>query len=240
MSNLRDINFLDRYSNPNLLLPTEIIRYSNRNKIKKENLAEHSFYVALFVILVGNDYHINQNVINKAAALAVVHDLPEIYTLDLAHDLKYKHKDIKERFEEIEKLYIEEELPSISHMYNDLAQDNLAHLLVKIGDALSVNLYVNRELDIWNNNQDMKIISNEIKVRLSELFSKIEKYKNDYLKTCCEDFTTDQLESCMLLPYGNTSKEVYLKDCLDALENVPEEYLDNLTKHAIRDFIRLK
>lgn len=176
MRKLREVTFLDRYSHTDYYIPTEIIRYSNRSKMRTENIAEHSFYVAFYVILVGNDYNIKPEIINKACTLAVLHDYPEIYTLDLAHDFKYSHPDVKATFSKAEKDFISQYLPNIKHYFDDLDQDTPESLLVHIGDALSVLLYTNRELSIWNDNHDMKVISNEIRVRLTELFAKLDEY----------------------------------------------------------------
>lgn len=179
MSSIRDTNFLDRYGDVNNMIPSEIIRYSNRIKVKLENLAEHSYYVAYYVFLVGKDYNIDLPIIYEAVSMAVIHDFPESYTLDLAHDIKYKYKKIKDLLEEAEEAFLRLEKPELLDTYFNLKEDTLQSLLVKIGDALSVLVYTNREKECGNNTKDMDIISNEIRVRLTTLFSKLDKYNHD-------------------------------------------------------------
>ena len=43
-----------------------VVRYNTRNVIKKESVAEHSFYVALFTLKICNDYNVDPRTEKRA------------------------------------------------------------------------------------------------------------------------------------------------------------------------------
>lgn len=172
---IQEQTFLDRYGSLDIIGMSEMTRYSGRLKLTKENIAEHSWYVAYYILLVGNDYNIKQNIINKAVSIAIVHDIPELFTNDIPHNIKVNFPNIKAEIEKAELEFMKEKMPNLLKYYDELSQDTLEMLLVNIGDALSILLYTNKEISLGNTSEDMRIISNEVKVRLSRLFDRLEK-----------------------------------------------------------------
>ena len=172
---IRKLNALDKYGTTFPLILADMTRYNNRVKIKKESIAEHSFFVAYNILKVAHDYQIADEIANEAVSLAIVHDFPEMFTSDLPHDCKERYPELRELLANIEMNYIIEEMPELSERYSKLLKGNsLATLLVEIGDAISVLQYCNREIELGNNTSDIQIISNEIKERVIKLFQKLE------------------------------------------------------------------
>ena len=61
---LRKLNVLDRYGDITPLILSSQIRYNNRVRIKDEDLAQHSYFVAYNIIKVGYDYNIDKRIGN--------------------------------------------------------------------------------------------------------------------------------------------------------------------------------
>lgn len=98
------------------------------------------------------------------------------FTNDIPHDCKYEYPELRTLLSNIESSYIKTFNPELLHYYNELEEDTLESLLVKLGDAISVLEFTNRELDLGNQSKDFQIIHNEICVRITDLFKKLESY----------------------------------------------------------------
>ncbi len=176
---IKNQTFLDKYSNLDILSMSEMTRYSGRLKITKESVAEHSWYVAYFILLVGNDYKIDNNIINKAVSMSIIHDIPEIFTNDIPHDMKENFPELKKKIEEVEIEFVKDKIPELYYLFSDLKNKSIESILVSIGDALSVLLYTNKEINLGNKTKEITIISNEVKVRLTKLFIELERMINN-------------------------------------------------------------
>lgn len=172
---LRKLNVLDRYGDITPLILSSQIRYNNRVRIKDEDLAQHSYFVAYNIIKVGYDYNIDKRIVEEAVCRAIVHDIDEMYVSDIPHDCKASYPELRVLVRDIGIEYIKSESPELYDYFMDYSnKKDIASLLVDIGDAISVLQYTNRELALRNDTEDMKIISNEIKARVIRLFDDLE------------------------------------------------------------------
>lgn len=171
---MRVLNHLDRYGDTFPLVLADMKRYNNRIKIKNESIAEHSFFVAYNVMKIGYDYKLPAKVVNEAVSMAIAHDYPEAYTSDIPHDCKQSNPELKGLLLNIELKFLEEQMPELLDSYKKLNEHSLAALLVDLGDAISVLQYSNREIELGNTTEDMKIIHNEVCCRVTKLFTKLE------------------------------------------------------------------
>lgn len=182
MSKLRDTGILDYFGDTYPLIMTGQVRYNNRNRIHNEDLAQHSFIVAYNVLKIAYRYNIPSDIAYKATAMAIVHDYPETYTADIPHDCKVKYPELRGLLAEIEMDFIKEEVPELEDLYEAYQQGNtLECLLVDLGDAVSVLQYVNREIAHGNSDQDMKVIHNEVSMRVINLSNQLsEKIRKEF------------------------------------------------------------
>lgn len=171
---MRELSILDRYGDTFPLILSDMKRYNNRIKIKDENIAEHSFFVAYNILKIGYDYKLPNEVINEAVSMAIVHDYPEVFTSDIPHDCKQSHLELRDILSKIERDFIERQIPELLDRYDKLNEDSLTALLVELGDAISVLQYSNREISLGNNTEDMRIIHNEVCSRVIKLFTRLE------------------------------------------------------------------
>lgn len=174
--NIRDLNVLDIYGSTFPLVLSDMKRYNNRTTHKNESIAEHSFFVAYNILKIGYDYALPTDIVNDAVSIAIAHDFPEMFTSDLPHDCKQRHPELRKILVEIEKDFMQQKMPELHERFERLSQEkSLAILLVEIGDAVSVLQFCNREIELGNNTDDVKNISNEIKMRVVTLFDKLHK-----------------------------------------------------------------
>lgn len=112
---------------------------------RQQNVAEHSFYVALFAEqfarLIGwkGDYY-------KLLGYALYHDLAECFTSDIPGPIKHQIAD-KERLEEVEDLGIEARFGVIPFLEN-LSSEIKG--IVKIADGIEECSYLQSELQLGN------------------------------------------------------------------------------------------
>jgi 5'-deoxynucleotidase len=84
-----------------------IERWSLMRNVLKENVAEHSFHVALLThalcTIASEVFHKNIPT-EKIVTLALFHDVTEVFTGDIPTPVKHHNKDILHNFREIEQL----------------------------------------------------------------------------------------------------------------------------------------
>lgn len=154
-----------------------IIRYANRNRIKDEDLAQHSLSVAYYCFDIAVKFGIPEDIRNEAIAMSVIHDIGECYTSDLPHDVKYQNPELKELCDKLEVKFIDKLNPEVSKLWHKLEdnRESVQYLMVKLADSLSVKAYVNRELTLGNKDEVMTNISHEIDDRIQLYAMKLRK-----------------------------------------------------------------
>ena len=83
-----------------------ISRWSLMRSVMRENVAEHSYHVAVLahaLAVISRDVLGNKIDPGRVAAAALYHDLPEIITGDLPTPIKYHDADIKRAYKRIER-----------------------------------------------------------------------------------------------------------------------------------------
>lgn len=177
------IKFEDRlkiYGNISPLVLSSQIRYNNRIRIKNEDLAQHSYYVAYNIIHIGYGFNIKKEIVQEAVCRALFHDLDEQFTSDIPHDCKVEFPELKKMVQNIGLEYMKTRAKFATQYFIDYStKKDLANLLVDIGDAISVLQYVNREKQLGNNTDEMKIIYDEVSNRLYRLFTELENFKEE-------------------------------------------------------------
>lgn len=143
-----------------------LIRYSNVPRIKDESVAEHSFYVALSVIKLYEDYNFN---LQRAISMAVTHDLVESEIGDISFMLKRKNPVIKEEIKVVE--YVEiakypDYVRELIEEYMDMA--TIESIIVHIADAHQCYCYANHEVKLGNAGYMQNVVDN-VPGRVDEL-----------------------------------------------------------------------
>lgn len=166
-------------ANTDILQLGEIIRYSNKTKIKDENVAEHSFYVAQTALEICEKYNIQGHDRLKALEFCIVHDIPEgAGTGDVGYDVKQSLPELVAILTEAEKEAMRTVHPILADLYEEYLEneknDTIPGLVTKLADAVSVLKYSERELQLGNQFKQMKEINESSYLRVKNLVNKLE------------------------------------------------------------------
>lgn len=135
----------------------DLVRYSQIPRSHDETVAEHSYYVALYTMQICDELELSSEQKAKAMSIALIHDLPEIYTSDLPSDIKRDNPKLVEALEKVELDAINKHLSEYISLYKELEAhkyDKLIPMIVKLADIISVYQYTNHEISIGNTNMD--------------------------------------------------------------------------------------
>ena len=133
---------------------SNIIRYSQQNKIKNETVAEHSYYVSWFVNRLCTKYSLSDTIRLMALEAALLHDVPEVITNDITYDVKRMIPEVPALLQPYEEEVIREHsLRAHKVLFNPETNDEIiAKKIVKHADILSVLQYCQNEEELGNKN----------------------------------------------------------------------------------------
>ena len=156
---------------------SDIIRYNGRLVIKTENLAEHSYYVAMNIYKLAQMFNIEETIVNKAIKIALCHDLGEIFTGDLPHSIKVYSPEINSISKQLEIDIMKEQFPYFAEDFERYVtqKESLLTVLVETADCLDVLAYVDREEQLGNRSDEIAQIKAESSERYIKLIEKLKK-----------------------------------------------------------------
>ena len=170
-------NLLEYFGDYEIMNLGEIIRYNNRPKIRKENVSEHSFYVATNVIKICTVFNIPRNIKLEALELAIVHDIPEAFLGDVPYTTKRDNPMLAEMLEIAELYELGKNMPEFYEAYvkyiNGEKTDSIPSVIVKLADTISVLQYSNNEIELGNTSKAMKLINDDAKKRVTTMIEKL-------------------------------------------------------------------
>lgn len=177
-----------------------IARWSLMRNTRTENLAEHSFHVAVLahaLAVISRDVFKNKIDPNRAASAALYHDMSEILTGDLPTPVKYYGDEIKTAYKKIEK---EADARLLSYVDDDMkagiseaADCNDADVLRLVKAADKLDAYIKCFEERKSGNSDFVRAEAQTKSALLKLNCR----EADYFMSHCMDafsLTLDELE----------------------------------------------
>lgn len=135
-------------------------RYNTHFKIHDESVAEHSYYVSLFSMIIADTFDVNDKTKLLVVKKAMLHDLPEIVTSDIPHPTKERFPRIKEILEDAEDEILEEYLnnPKEFFVKTNKSFEVIADIIVKLADKISVIQFCLVEQKLGNTTVDHIIV----------------------------------------------------------------------------------
>ena len=126
-----------------------LIRYQNCNRLVNESVAEHSFYVASFVMKLREYYDFN---LERALKMALIHDIPESRISDVPHNIKTANPKLSTALEEAENkvlndMFYPEGVTLVADFNGTVSPEGK---VCALADVLSVVLYANDEIKCGN------------------------------------------------------------------------------------------
>jgi len=154
-------------------------RYTQCPSIRPNNVAEHSYYVSLYSILIYNylcGEKMSMEHIGRISSYAIFHDMHEGISVEIPHNVKRKNKSESLNIEDMasSELYGGTFISKhIGKMNESVSDDNFDMEIVKIADMLDVLIYATEEFKMGNKFY-LPIIS-EIKYSLKRVIGTFDK-----------------------------------------------------------------
>lgn len=146
-----------------------MVRYNPWPKHTTETVAAHSYYTALFTMMLCEQLKVNRLVKEAAMKIALLHDTPEIVTNDITHDAKKAMPGIDDLLLPFEQEFIKQNFPyAYDEMFGEypLEGDNqIARVIVKIADIMSVVQYCDNEVMLGNKHFEPLLVDAERRLR---------------------------------------------------------------------------
>lgn len=137
---------------------SSVDRYTSIPVVKKENVAEHSFWVAFYAMVVNKviveSFHVN-DVSGVLLSYALMHDVSECVTGDIVRTFKYSStqlkKSIKAAEDDIEKNF-GGVINELFKPHRNLPEQEKEYVerVVKLADFMSLHAYMTRERNLGN------------------------------------------------------------------------------------------
>ncbi len=127
-----------------------ITRYSNIPRVRDENVAQHSFFVATIALELMEELEHTWDR-EKVLTMAITHDWAEAYVDDVAHDVKRDYPAVKKALKAAEKKAMAHYPNSIRDPYR-LYEDGTTPeaILVKLADTIQCVQYLESEVNMGN------------------------------------------------------------------------------------------
>lgn len=126
-----------------------IVRYATAPRNARETVAEHSFFVASYVLKLYEYYEFD---LKKALPLALLHDYSEVYISDVPHPIKKKNPELEKALElaedKVNREHLSDTYADWLHEFND--GSSVEGLVCDLGDVMSVVTYAKYEMDLGN------------------------------------------------------------------------------------------
>ncbi len=153
-----------------------INRWALMRKVQEESLCQHSMETAAFahaLALIKNKYFGGNVDAERAAVLALYHDMPEIITGDLPTPVKYFNSDMREAYEKIEEnactkllsMLPEELKEEYSPFFFKEEKDEYLWKIVKAADKINAMTKCLEEKKAGNKEFDNALIGTEKAIR---------------------------------------------------------------------------
>ncbi len=125
-----------------------INRYSNVARIKDENVAEHSFFVAVEIMELYQTFDFD---LGEALAMAITHDWIETDTDDINHLIKQKYPELKKALKEAEHEEMQKYPEYIVKYFQGYdTQLTFESIICHIADARQCSRYAQNEINRGN------------------------------------------------------------------------------------------
>lgn len=134
-----------------------VTRYSSHPVLIKENVAEHSFYVAMYSLILVNECGIRCD-LKKLLARALVHDIDESVTGDFQRTFKYGSPELRRALHDGAKaftwdmlrVYSRHTQATLYHLWDSAKDSDIEGEIILVADFLAVVAYIIREIRMGN------------------------------------------------------------------------------------------
>jgi 5'-deoxynucleotidase YfbR-like HD superfamily hydrolase len=150
-----------------------IHRYPMVPRAHKESVASHSYFVAMYVLLLDDVYTFS---LDRALRAAIVHDVLEAELGDISFSTKKQFPDLAKAIHSAEVQCLKLQPGKIKRAYNTLKHNTVERDIVKLADLLQVRQYATVEMSMGNKGyiEEVYFGSNQ---RIKELEEKLKPHR---------------------------------------------------------------
>lgn len=167
--------FLLKENRDKLQRMSNMIRYNNEVHIHDENVAEHSFYVAVYAMELCDVLKIEGILRGLIIEKALIHDIHEIELSDIPHNVKKASKELEDYCLEFEEKFNRKYFNSLMNSIDDCKLCTYVDAVVELADVLSVKQYAQQEVMFGNTKKFSPILENA-NYRINKLIEVVSRY----------------------------------------------------------------
>ena len=167
--------FLLKENRDKLQRMSNMIRYNNEVHVHDENVAEHSFYVAVYAMELCDVLHIKPELRNLIVEKALIHDIHEIELSDIPHNVKKASKELEDYCMAFEDKFNRRYFKNLIESIDDCKLCTYVDAIVELADVLSVKQYAQQEVMFGNVKKFSPILENA-NYRIDKLIEVISRY----------------------------------------------------------------
>lgn len=158
-----------------------LIRYNNKVHFHQENVAEHSYYVSLYTMLICKELRLAHPTTYVAMKMALIHDVHEVLISDIPHNVKKMLPEINDACKKFEEVFNMQNFGEEVNEFVNLnkKEQNIINLVVNIADVLSVLQYAGHEID--RENYDFFEVHQNAEVRITDDLENLKNYVDEHL-----------------------------------------------------------
>ncbi len=149
-----------------------INRYTNVIRVKNEDVAQHSFFVAAIILKLHEDYDFD---LGKALQAAISHDISEADLSDVTHDVKLKFPNLANEISLAESTVLKKYPPAVREGFLIFIGESVEGIIVNLADVIQVQQYLSNEIALGN--AKMSSIENQTRVRRYALEQELKPYE---------------------------------------------------------------
>lgn len=151
-----------------------LVRYQSAPRVSSETVAEHSFFVAAYVLKLHNYYEFD---LKKALSMAILHDYAEVFISDVPHPIKKQFPLIAEELNKAEHAMVSEHISAdFANWLDEFNNISTAEgAIVAMADILSVISYAKYEIGLGNSIYMKNVLKNARK-RVEKMIDICRKY----------------------------------------------------------------
>lgn len=166
MSDMPVTSSLATFFNGALTRVNYVTRYSGTPTLRSENIAEHSFQVAMIAATIAIDLGWDPR---EVLFKGLLHDIEESLTGDVIRDTKYFDDEILSAMKKVEQAKAHQIFkewgaagPTFRSIWEDAKDDTVPGKIVALADFLSVVIFTYHEMSLGNKEGEIKVIQNEV------------------------------------------------------------------------------
>jgi len=140
----------------------KVVRFSNQSRIHDESVAEHSYHVAMYAMILA-DLEIsfgNKVDVEKLLRSSLIHDLEESMTGDILHGFKYSDPELlknmkkmgAEFYDKIIKNLPDELYQKYSKLWKESKSSDIEGKILEAADKIEALMYSIEEYSLGNKN----------------------------------------------------------------------------------------